>query len=505
MVRYGVRDTHACAEGRAEHSGEPMNDTSERVVAGDDPSFSRALLGFVHRLREASIPVSMVEALDAFATVRHLDVADREQLRSALRATLVKRPEHEAPFASLFDLYFAMQRQRGDAPDDVSTSLDRLAEDGDGASETDQIGEPTDMLEALLEALRSGDQEALRALASMAVERHGGMDADRASSERYYVYRVLRQLELAELLRLAIAQAKGDEERSGLDDRLVREELTRRVEEFRRLIAHEVRRRLVELKGPPLAAELFHERGIEDVDFLSASPVELARMREAIRPLAQKLAARIAHRRKVRRHGRLDVRRTVRRSLSAGGVPLDPVFRYPRASKPDLYLLCDISGSVAEFARFTMSLLFAMKREFARIRLFVFVDGIDEVTDLMKDEATWLAPRNLLYGTRAIAGDGHSDYGNVLHRFWHHFGYADIDPRSTVIITGDARNNYRASGDETLATIQERARKVYWLNPEPRSEWNTSDSIMDVYAPACHDVFETRNLRQLAAFVYAIT
>jgi uncharacterized protein with von Willebrand factor type A (vWA) domain len=490
-----------------EHSGEPVNDTSEHVaVPGDGPSFSRALLGFVHRLREASIPVSMVEALDAFATVGHVDLGDREQLRSALRATLVKRPEHEAAFASLFDLYFAMQRELADGTTEVSTSLDRLAETEEGAAETGHVGEPTELLEALLEALRSGDQEALQALASMAVEQHGGVDADRAASERYYVYRVLRQLELAQLLRQAIAQARGgDEERSGLEDRLLREELTRRVEEFRSLIAQEVRRQLVELKGPPLAAELFQDRGIEDVDFLSASPVELARMREAIRPLAQKLAARIAHRKKLRRHGRLDVRRTVRRSLSAGGVPLDPVFRYPRASKPDLYLLCDISGSVAEFARFTMSLLFAMKREFARIRLFVFVDGIDEVTDLMKDEATWLAPRNLLYGTKAIAGDGHSDYGQVFDRFWHHYGYADIDPRSTVIITGDARNNYRGPGEETLASIKERARKVYWLNPEPRSEWNTTDSIMDVYAAACHDVFEARNLRQLAGFVYAIT
>src|SRR3989475_11470945 len=117
-------------------------------------------------------------------------------------------------------------------------------------------------------------------------------------------------------------------------------------------------------------------------------------MREAIRPLAQKLAARISRRRRIRRHGRLDVSRTMRRSLSAGGVPLDPAFRFPKASKPDLYLLCDISGSVSEFARFTMSLLSAMKKEFSRIRLFAFVDGIDEVTELMERGGHELSPRN---------------------------------------------------------------------------------------------------------------
>ena len=195
----------------------------------------------------------------------------------------------------------------------------------------------------------------------------------------------------------------------------------------------------------------------------------------------------------------------MRRSLQTGGAPMEPAFRYPRASKPDLYLLADISGSVSEFARFTMSLLYAMKEEFSKIRLFAFVDGIDEVTDLMKEGSHQLAPRNLLYRTDVVTGDGHSDYGNVFERFWHLYGHADLDPRATVIITGDARNNYRPSGVERLRVIQERARKLYWLNPEPRLEWDTTDSIMSTYEPRCDGVFEARNLRQLAEFVYQIT
>ncbi len=337
------------------------------------------------------------------------------------------------------------------------------------------------------------------------MEQFAGITEQRSASERYYLYRVLRQLELSELLRQAILQERAETEgRTALSDRLIRDEQTRRVEEFRRLIAQEVRRRLVELKGASRAADAFHDRPIEDVDFLTASPTELRQMREAIRPLAQKLAARVARRRRLRRHGRLDVRRTMRRSLSAGGVPLDPAFRYPKASKPDLYLLCDISGSVSEFARFTMSLLYAMKEEFSKIRLFVFVDGIDEVTDLMKEGSHQLAPRNLLYRTNVVSGDGHSDYGNVFERFWRLHGHADLDPRASVIITGDARNNYRPSGTEALRSIQERARKVFWLNPESRTEWDTTDSIMSTYEPTCDGVFEARNLRQLAEFVYEI-
>jgi uncharacterized protein len=476
-------------------------------MTGTSVGLPTAMLTFVHRLREAGIPVSMVETLDAVDAVRQVDVGDRTAFRAALAGTLVKRAEHRGIFDSLFDVYFALQRE----PREVATSLDRggAGDVGDGGlvgSAEPAEGASTDLLEALLEALRTDDQDALRSLASMAVDRFGGMRGEMAGTERYYLYRVLRQIELSELLRQAIMAERDDAEaRSSLADRLIRDEQTRRIEEFRKMIAEEVRRRLVEMRGASQAAEAFHDRGIEDVDFLSASPTELRQMREAIRPLAQKLAARIARRRRYRRHGRLDVRRTMRRSLQAGGVPLDPAFRFPRASKPDLYVLCDISGSVADFARFTMSFLYAMKQEFSRIRLFVFVDGIDEVTDIMEEGTFQLAPRNLLYRTKVISGDGHSDYGNVFRRFWHLWGYADLDPRSTVIITGDARNNYRESGTEALRDIHQRARKVYWLNPEPHSEWNTTDSIIESYEPSCHGVFEARNLRQLAEFVYQIT
>jgi uncharacterized protein len=473
-----------------------------------DASLVRALLRFVRRLRDAGIPVSMVETLDAAECLARIDLGDRAGLKAALAATLVKRAEHLGAFESLFEIYFAVHRSEPaiavttslDRPDDVWATGDR--EIG-GVGQQDEPS--TDLLKALLEALRSDDQAALRALAALAVDQFGGIDTQRMASERYYLYRILRQLELSELLRRAILQEREVSElRTALGDRLTRDELTRRVEEFRKLISQEVRWRLAEYQGPSVAADAFHDQPIEDVDFLSASPAELRQMREAIRPLAQKLAARIARRRRLRRHGRLDVRRTMRRSLSSGGVPLDPAFRYPKASKPDLYLLCDISGSVSEFARFTMSLLYAMKEEFSRIRLFAFVDGIDEVTDRFDATSDWLAPRNLLYHTGVISGDGHSDYGNVFRRFWHQYGYADLDSRATVIITGDARNNYRPPGSDTFRLIQGRARKIYWLNPEPKRDWNTTDSIMDAYALSCHGVFEARNLRQLADFVYAI-
>jgi uncharacterized protein with von Willebrand factor type A (vWA) domain len=420
---------------------------------------------------------------------------------------MVKRAEQESIFDSLFEVFFAtIAATQSAAPREARA-------DGTGGSGTTRspreseaapVGPSSDLLEALLSALRTDDEEALAELAGDAVDRFGGIRPDRQASERYYLYRVMRALDLTRILNEAIrAQRDGAEERSRFDERLARDEHLRRMEEFRKLIAQEIKRRLAGERGAMRAAEDLHRSTIEDVDFLDASPAELREMRAAIRPLARKLAARIARRRRYRRRGRLDIRRTMRRSLSSGGVPLEPVFRRPRASRPDLYLLCDISGSMAVFARFTMSLLSAMKDEFSRIHLFVFVDGIDEVTDLFEGGLE-LVPRNLLHRTRAISQDGHSDYGSVFSLFWERYGDAALDPRSTVIITGDARNNYRSPGVETLRGIQDRARHVYWLNPEPRTEWDTTDSIMSTYERACDGVHEVRNLRQLEAFVFEI-
>ena len=481
-------------------TGEDIGTTMTEQPTG---SIATALIRFAHRLRDAGVPVSMVETLDCADALGHIDVLDRSILKATLATTLVKRAEHRAAFDALFEAWFAVRHDQVEAETTLDRPGDGFGSASDALAETDADAMPsTEFLEMLLQALRSGDDSVLRILAQQAVSLFGGMDGDVSSSERYYLYRVMRQLELAELLRRAMLLERGEsDDLSRLDERLLRDEHLQRMEGFRELIAQEIRRRLVEHRTGADAMRGLGEPPIEDVDFLGASPSELRRMREAIRPLAQRLAARIARRRRFRRRGRLDVRRTLRRSLSAGGVPLDPAFRHPRASKPELYLLCDISGSVSEFARFTMSLLHAVSAEFSRIRLFAFVDGIDEVTELMDRTGHELAPRNLLYGTKVVFGDGHSDYGNVFRRFWHVYGYADLDPRATVIITGDARNNYRDPGLDAFKMISDRARKVYWLNPEPRPDWNTSDSIMDAYAGRCHAVFETRNLAQLAEFV----
>jgi uncharacterized protein with von Willebrand factor type A (vWA) domain len=468
--------------------------------------FAGALAEFIDALRQASVAVSMVEALDAVAALEHIELLDRAQFRAALRATLVKRVQHEAAFDSLFDVYFTLRRAAPEVQPDGAAEPKPEAD----------AEQPLELADALLDALASGDAAAMRALAQLAVDRYGGIQAQRAGSpQMYYVYRTLRQLDLSNLLQRSIraerarALSNGADSASpfdAVDDRALRQQMAQRLEELRRLVEQAVRERLLHVGGQRELVASARSVPIEDVDFLDASPTQLKAMRQAIQPLARQLAARIARRRQaLRRRGRLDVRRTMRRALSTGGVPLDPVLHRPRVSRPELALVCDVSGSVAEFAEFTMALLHAMSEEFPRLRSFAFVDGVDEVTRLIDQSHGVLDSYHLLAGTHVVANDGHSDYGTVLERFRTTFGLSALTAKTTVIITGDARNNYRPdAAPEALRAIRARARAVYWLNPEPRADWDTTDSIMSTYAAHCDSVHEVRNLRQLEAFVNAL-
>jgi uncharacterized protein with von Willebrand factor type A (vWA) domain len=476
-----------------------------------EPILLPSLLGLAGSLREAGVSVASSEVIDATAALQAVNILDRAQLRAALAATLVKRAEDRAAFDALFEIHFAVRQTRrarppredgtgsdGAASHEILTSLDRP---GDAVESDDPS---TELLEALLEALRDGDVDRLRELADMAVLRFGGMESQANASERYFVYRVLRALELSQLMARVLAAERQDAGAEGIDERAFRAELADRIEAFKRLLAEQVRSRLAELRGADDAVRNVSHLATDETDFLGASPRQLALMREAIRPLARALATRMARRHRRRDRGRLDVRRTVRRSLSSGGVPLDPVLRRPRVARPDLYLLCDVSGSVAEFASFTLTLLQAMTSEFTRMRSFAFVDGVDEVTDHLKDVASFLEVRHVLYRADVVRGDGHSDYGAVFERFWERFGDS-VDSRSTIILTGDARSNFRPPRAEALRQLQGRARRVYLLNPEPAADWDTTDSIVSVYRPHLDGAFEVRNLRQLAEAVLHIT
>jgi uncharacterized protein with von Willebrand factor type A (vWA) domain len=468
----------------------------------------KLLSGFVHELRAAGLPVSMTENLDAMRALEYVPLDDRAAFRTALQTTLVKHADHEKVFNVLFDVYFALQPFDFDGEDEGEGADGRGggvpvpgSMPGGGAG-----GEasPEQLAAMLMQAML--DPDALRRFAAAAVTRHAGMEPGRPVGGTYYLYRTLRALDLDTLLDRLMEQLAA--ERGGfadeLEERLAREELAARIERLRQEVEAEIRRRLVLDRGAQAMARSLRAKLPEDVEFMHASREEMAALQRAIGPLARALAARLAMKRRRHYRGQLDFRKTVRASLAYGGVPADPRFRRPHPTKPEIMVIADISGSVASFARFTLQLVHALASQFSRVRSFVFIDGIDEVTRFFEGNADLgEAVKRINTEADVVWVDGHSDYGHALEVFHQKWG-SEVNPKTSVIVLGDARNNYHASQSWVLAELRKTARHLYWIDPEPAAYWNTGDSVISEYARYCDGVYECRNLRQLERFVEAV-
>ena len=264
-------------------------------------TLTAALLNFTHRLRDAGVPVSMVEALDAMRALGEVDIHNRDHVRAALSATLIKRAEHTGAFEALFNAMFTASAASAERSTrllgmHVGDQADGELEEVDTATpaSVEDSGDPTDLLEMLLDALRRDDSVALQALAKLAVEQHGRVDdrPGRNASAQYYLYRILRQVDLSNLLMRALREARlvraagGADEaqaRSDLDDRLLRDEYLRRIDTLRKSIADAVDRRLAEVRGIQANRTLHRQIPIEDVDVVGATPSQLREIRQAIR------------------------------------------------------------------------------------------------------------------------------------------------------------------------------------------------------------------------------
>ena len=438
------------------------------------------VLTFTGALRRAGVPVGTSENLDALRSLEYVDLADREGVKASLAATMIKSEAHRPAFDLLFDLYFAPT-----LPDDD-------VEPADEPPDADRF------LEELYGAMGSGDARRLEELAQRAVALFGRVE-NSPSGSMYFQYPVFRALDLDQLLRRADEEADA----GTLEGRLRRDRLTLAISRFRGLVARDVGRRVAERKGPDHVARHTVRALPEDVDLLTAMSADIEELRRAVRPLARKLAARVAQKRKRAHNGRLDVRKTVRHSLSTGGVLMDVHLRKRVPHRPELFVLCDISDSVARFARFSLMLVHALSAQFTKVRSFVFVDTIDEVTRLFEHEDFLTAVDRINDEADVVWLDRRSDYGVSLARFVERYG-SDVNARATVLVLGDARNNNRASNAWALKELKERARHVYWLNPEARAFWDTGDSIASGYARYTDGMVEVRSVKQLEAFIERI-
>ncbi|MFF8990770.1 VWA domain-containing protein [Streptomyces sp. NPDC014983] len=443
-----------------------MTDPAERIT------------GLVGALRAHGVRIGTGETVDAARAAEALGLADRELLREGLAATLLHGVAQRAVFDPVFDLYFPRGvGGPGGGPADRETLRDRLAE-----------------------ALAADDGALLAQLAAQAVDGLGGYGSS-PQSDGWSAYQTLERLRPQTLLARVRDDVRARAGDGAFADRLLDDEIRRRIEEFGRLVGAEARRRVAERRGRDEIARRGVRPTADRVDFLFANRDQLAELRRAVQPLARKLATRLAARRRRAARGTVDLRRTLRSSLSTGGVPMRPVLRRRRPVRPELVLLCDVSGSVSGFSDFTMLLVQALHDQFSKVRVFAFVNRLDEVTGLLdhgRADPEGLGAR--IRDEATLTGwHGSSDYGMALGEFAERYGVA-VGPRTTVFVLGDARTNRSDPNLPAVREIARRARRVYWLNPEPAGQWGTGDSVAPAYAELV-EMHECRTARQLGGLV----
>jgi uncharacterized protein with von Willebrand factor type A (vWA) domain len=447
-------------------------------------------IAFLEALRGAGLSVSLAEDLDAVAALSALPWDHRSTVRDAYAATLVKKQVQRPTFEALFDVYF---------PALVGEGVHGTADGGadDAGPVRDNAEALAEFREQLLEALTAGDEEQLARLAVEMVGRFGAMPGRGPGLSSWSAYTALQRVAPSHLVdrivAALLAEGRGEEEAARVAGR--------RVGAFTRQVEGDARRRIAEEKGPDHVADVAVKPSIDRLDFTAARKADLEEMRREIYPLARRLATRLTKEHHARRRGPLDFRRTVRASMSTGGVPLVTHHRPKRPHRTELVVLCDVSGSVASFAQFTLLLVFALRDQFQKVRAFTFIDHVHEVTHHFRPGADVAdVMSDLAASTAHAALWGRTNYGRAFTKFTEEHADA-LGPKSSLLILGDARSNYSDLALDRLQAMAGAARHSWWLNPEHRRHWDTGDSVARRYGEIVPMV-ECRNLTQLGEFVH---
>jgi uncharacterized protein len=455
------------------------------------------LVNFVQILRRVGLRVSLSESLDGTRAATAVGLGDRATFKAALRASLVKRTKDIPLFDEVFDAYFT------DNPSDIPIEerfghgLPKPGESGDDEYDEalrqamEEMGGLSEMAQALLqgnvqviteEMLRHMSPEQLAQLQSM-LQRGQivRMVLDKMGWEKL-------QREIMELIQQL--QRQGNFEAAYR----VRERLWELQELFPKWVASEVNERAekqLQTQRPPTP----QAHDLRFKDFARYTEAEIQVMEDVVEQLARKLREDWSRRAKQGGSRRLDVPRTLRAAMGTFGVPVELRWKQKRRNRMNLAVLCDVSSSVRNASRFMLQLVYSLQQQRGRVRSFVFIGDLDEVTNTFErnniDEAVRIATSEA-----GITYWAHSDFGRAFREFLDNHGDA-LSSRTTVIVLGDGRSNMYDPQIDAVQEIHERARRFIWLNPESEWSWGTGDSIAPLYARYCDRMLECRNLDQL--------
>jgi uncharacterized protein len=462
----------------------------------------KKIVEFTNILRKAGVRVSVAEAIDSFQALDALSLDDRELFRDALRSAMVKRSDDIATYDRLFDLFWSGFHDQ--LREQLEQALGGLGGDFDLEQMMARLAEMLkDMdvdLSELAVAILTVDANQLEQLIQQAGEEVGTDRIQNLLQIGFFSRRVIEQMgldgagaDLRDLIERMRERGMGEEDLQQLDGmfRAIQEALRRAVRAY-------TERELNKQNHDYI--ERFRQESLQEKSFYNLTQDDMRKMREVVERLARKLKNIISIRRKRERRGKFDLKHTMRRNMSRDGVPFELSFKHRRKERPKLVILCDVSSSVSNVSRFMLQFVYSLQEAFTKIRSFVFVAELGEVTQLFRDHDLYSAIDQALEGGGVINPYTRSNFGMAFHVFWRDF-LAVLDNRTTVVVIGDARNNYNDPRVWCLREIQRKSKNLIWLNPESPGAWGFGDSVMDRYEPHCDIAEECRNLKQLTQMV----
>lgn len=441
----------------------------------------RVLTTFIHALRNAEVRISPAETLDAVAAVDLIGYADRALLKNTLALVLSKTEDEKTIFDTCFERFFA------------NRSGIEVADGELDAAESPESADLSSAQSSLGQLLARSMQTEIAAAVNAAGRRVNVHEIEVFTQKGVYTRRVLEAMGLLEL------QAEINQlNQSGLAaDRNLGRDLSRRRDGLQLRVRDFVEQQFLlhaDVTGRRLREDLLRDVRLGAIDQRHRQVA-----RNMVLRMARRLVAAYSRRRKVFDRGSLHVPRKLRRNMKYDDAIFDLHWKSVKVDRPKVMALCDVSGSVASYAGFMLMFLYSLEEVLPKVRSFAFSADLAEVTDLFA--------RNEMEAAMALAlkqyGGGATDYGRALASF-RGLCLDEVDKRTTVIMLGDARNNYGDTRLDLLREIHDRCRRLIWLNPEPRTLWNTGDSEMRHYASACHQVEECGTLAQLERVISRI-
>jgi uncharacterized protein with von Willebrand factor type A (vWA) domain len=453
------------------------------------------LVEFARLLRQGGVRTSPAEVADAVRAASLVGLAERPAFRAAAQATLVKRAADVPVFDRLFELFFSGLGRILEGLEDgllAGLSASGLLEDDELEMVAAALARLLGQMSPLARAAFEGDAALVSRLlrgAALALDFSGLQSPAQVG---FYGRRLLSgaggTAMAADLAALEAALRERGLDAAALE--LVSERLARALRGV-----EEAARRYAELEQRARG-----ERNRRDAfgagSLSSLSREEIVRTESAVRRLAERLKARLAKRERSRRRGALSVRRTLRRNMGLGGVPARLAFRQRRPERPDVVVLCDVSDSVRHVSRLMLLFLYTLQNLFTRVRSFVFVSDLGEVTEAFRRDRDVSRAVDLATAGKVVSLYGNSNYGRAL-RIFHRDHMGAVSRRTTVIVIGDGRNNYNVPHAWVLREVKRKAKRLVWICPEERWAWGTGDSEMRLYAAQVDRVATVTRLADL--------